>query len=142
MATTNRVTRKKPKPFKPKSGFEDKVAKALGLSDAYETKGFAFVSKHKYTPDFEVASDVFIECKGYFKPSDRSKMLLARDQNAGVTFFLYFMNAGTKIHKKSETTYGDWCDKHSFPWACLKTKPLAKGDLKLMKAMYSNESSQ
>lgn len=132
---------KKKKLFKPKSSFEDRVATTLGLSDKYETKGFKFVSSHKYTPDFEVASDVFIECKGYFKPSDRAKMLLAREQNAGVTFFLYFMNSQTKIHKKSETTYADWCDKHGFPWACAKIKPLAKGDLKLMKAMYSNENS-
>lgn len=140
MATTSKRVVKK-KVFKPKSGFEDKVAQLLGLSDKYETKAFKFVSAHKYTPDFEVAPDVFIECKGYFKPSDRAKMLLAREQNEGVTFFLYFMNANTKIHKKSETTYGDWCDKHSFPWACAKTKPLSKGDLKLMKAMYSNEAS-
>ena len=136
MATTKR---KRVKVFKPKSGFEEKTAALLGLESKYETTAFPFVSKHKYTPDFEIASDVFIECKGYFKPSDRSKMLLAREQNEGVTFILYFMNATTKIHKKSETTYADWCDKHEFPWACLKTKPMAKGDLKIMKMMYSKE---
>ena len=138
MATARKRRSKRPSRVEGKrSKFEVRIADDLELHEVYETVKFTYVKTHTYTPDFEIAPDVFIETKGYFKASDRTKMLDTVKQNPGITFVLYFMNAFTKIHKKSEMTYADWSDKHGFPWFCEKTKPMTKGDIKLLNKLYS-----
>ena len=59
----------------------------------------------------------YIEFKGYFRPSDRRKHILVRNQNPDIDIRFVFLNANNKLNKNSKTTYADWCDKYNFKWA-------------------------
>ena len=71
--------------------------------------------RHTYLPDFKIGKR-YIEVKGRFTSSDRTKMLAVREGNPKVMIFLVF-SANNKLHKSSPTRYGDWADKHGFIWA-------------------------
>ena len=62
-----------------------------------------------YTPDFWLPdSKLFIETKGRFTAADRRKMLSVIEANPKDRFVMLFMR-NNKIHKRSTTTYVDWC---------------------------------
>lgn len=78
-------------------------------------KKLGFVEERSYLPDFYLPKyNVFVECKGYFTGSDRTKMLLVKKQNPSVKILLVFQNENTKLSKSSKTTYGMWAEKHGF----------------------------
>ena len=81
----------------------------------FEAERFSYVTESKYTPDFFLQSGVIIECKGFFKPSDRRKMLAVKNQHPELDIRFVFQRNNT-LSKQSKTTYGDWCDKHGFLW--------------------------
>ena len=70
---------------------------------------------------------IVIEAKGFFKPSDRSKMLAVKKAHPNLDIRLLLQNNGFMYKAKKGTgrrtpdstdmRYGDWCDKHGFPWA-------------------------
>lgn len=108
-----------------KSKFEATFAALVAERATYETSKLKFIEpeKHRtYTPDWTVNEYTFIEQKGYFTAEDRNKMLLVRDQHPDKKFYMLFMNPHAKIHKNSQTTYAEWCDKHNFVWASLRDK--------------------
>lgn len=77
-------------------------------------------SPHKYTPDFKLKKNVYIEGKGRLLPSERKKHILVKEQNPDVEIMFYFENADKPIYKGSKTTYGDWCDKYGFQYTDLR----------------------
>lgn len=101
-----------------RSGLEERLSKTLdkyGVPYLYECSKYPYVTESKYTPDFFLPNGVIIEAKGFFKPSDRRKMLAVKNQHPELDIRFVFQRNNT-LSKNSKTTYGDWCDKYEFPW--------------------------
>ena len=108
-----------------RSGLEERFGKLLdkqGVPFLYEVEKFAYVTESKYTPDFFLPNGVIIEAKGFFKPSDRRKMLAVKQQHPELDIRFVFQRNNT-ISKNSKTTYGDWADKYNFPWCIFPDVP-------------------
>ena len=104
-----------------RSKFEKNTALSLrreGVAFEYETLRIKYTRLSVYTPDFIFPNGVIIEAKGFFKPSDRTKHLLiqAQDKENQYDIRFLFQNAYNRLTKNSNTTYGDWCDRHGFLW--------------------------
>jgi hypothetical protein len=86
----------------------------------YEPEAFSYFIEHWYTPDWKVqckdGSSFFIESKGYWRPDDRRKVKLVREQHPDIDLRMLFQN-DPKLHKKSATRYSDWCKKHGILYA-------------------------
>lgn len=103
-----------------KSGLEKLVASKMlqaGLGAEYEPDRFKFVKQSHYVPDFRIKENTYIEVKGWFMPSDRSKMVAFKEQYPNITIYLLFGNAQNRLSRASKTTYGEWATKHGFIWA-------------------------
>lgn len=104
-----------------KSKFEVNTIKDLrskGIKFKYEAMKLKFQPKAcTYTPDIILENGIVVELKGYFRASDRQKLLLVIEQHPEIDLRMVFMNSKTKIHKNSSTTYGDWCSKHSIKYS-------------------------
>ena len=85
----------------------------------YEQHKFTYVPKKRtYTPDFYLPKfDMFIETKGQFVGSDRSKHKLIAEQYPDLYLLFVFQNDKVKLSKKSKTTYAYWCNKNNFKYA-------------------------
>ena len=109
-----------------KSGLEYKIAgllDAAGRTVVYERDKLDYVvpaTKHKYTPDFKLKKNVFIEGKGRLLPSERKKHILVKEQNPDIEIKFFFDNADKPIYKGSPTTYGMWCEKYGFEYTDLR----------------------
>jgi hypothetical protein len=115
------------KPHAFKSKFEEDVSSLYNLKDVYEIESVEYSLLNRYTPDFKLTDNTYLECKGFFKPSDRRKMLEVKAQHPDLSFIMFFQNSGVKLTKKSKTSYGDWCTKHDIQWFCWKhKKPTAR----------------
>jgi hypothetical protein len=102
-----------------KSQFEELIANTLGDGFDYEPDTLGYVQPEKvrkYTPDFKLRPDVYIEAKGLFTHEDRQKMLWVKEQYPEKTFYLLFQNANGRITKSSKTTYAMWAEKNGFEW--------------------------
>ena len=100
-----------------RSGLEERLGNHLdkvGCAYLYEAEKFDYVTKSKYTPDFFLPNGVIIEAKGFFKPSDRRKMLAVKEAHPELDIRLVFMRDNT-LSKSSKTTYTMWAEKHGFP---------------------------
>lgn len=107
-----------------RSKFEDEVinklkknAKKLNINWEYEPFDIEFVIPSKYLPDIVFANGMIVEIKGLFTASDRRKHLLIKEQHPELDIRFVFQNPNNKIHKKSNTTYAEWCERHGFKWA-------------------------
>jgi len=104
-----------------RSGLEFEVAKQLedaGITYEYEETRVEYQKPvSKYLVDFELHNGILIETKGRFKPADRTKHLLIKQQHPELDIRFVFSNSQNTLSKKSSTTYADWCDKHGFKWA-------------------------
>ncbi len=110
----------KKKQFEFKSRFEGYVADYLGEDAQYEVDTLAFIqpeAKRKYKPDFRIAENTYIECKGIFSVEDRKKMLWVKEQHPEKQIYLLFYNANAKLRKGSKTSYADWAEANGFVWA-------------------------
>ena len=108
-----------------RSGLEDRLGKFLdlnGVAYLYETEKFSYVTESKYTPDFFLPNGVIIEAKGFFKPSDRRKMLAVKAQHPELDIRFVFQRNNT-LTKQSKTTYGAWAEKHGFKWCIFPEIP-------------------
>ena len=107
-----------------RSGLEQDNArrlKELGDNFTYEEERIKYIPKPKtYIPDFRLSNGIYIETKGRFLPSDRTKHLLIKEQHPDMEVRFVFSNSRSKLSKKSKTTYGDWCEKHGFKYADMK----------------------
>lgn len=71
-----------------------------------------------YIPDFRLANGILVEAKGYFKPADRTKMLLVKKQNPQADIRFLFQRANNKLTKaKNSIAYWQWAERHGFEWA-------------------------
>lgn len=86
----------------------------------YEKTKLVYVKEHTYTPDFELAPNVFLEAKGLFKSEDRTKHLLIKKHHPDVTIYFLFEKPYNRLSKASSTTYADWCEKHGYQWTTLE----------------------
>lgn len=102
------------KTVKFKSKFEQTFHSLTKL--AYETDSLPYVQNHTYTPDFKINANTFVETKGHFSASDRTKHLLIKQQHPEITVIFVFQAPFNKLSKKSRTTYADWATKNGFKW--------------------------
>ena len=71
-----------------------------------------------YTSDFRLPHGVIVECKGYFPPMDRRKILRVIAENPGIDLRLLFQRASVKLSQRpGSKTYGQWATFHGIPWA-------------------------
>ncbi len=82
----------------------------------YETNTIEYAITHRYTPDFEIAKNTYIETKGIFDSADRTKIKNVLAQNPGVMIIMVFQKPHMTISKASKTTYANWCEKNDIPW--------------------------
>lgn len=78
----------------------------------------------KYTPDFKLRENVYVETKGLWDLEDRQKILHVLDQYPDVIVIMVFSNSEKPIYKGSKTTYGMWCNEHLIPWWDSRWGPL------------------
>lgn len=121
-----------------KSKFEEEVSTFYGLNDAYEIEAIPYVIESKYNPDFKLAKNVFLETKGFFKDSDRRKILAVVRQHPDKKIIMFFQDSTVKLRKKGKMTYGEWCDKNGIDWFCWKTKRPTKRILSMAIKSSSN----
>lgn len=73
----------------------------------------------KYTPDFLLPNGIFIEAKGKFTSSDRTKLLAVLRSNNQITrdnFRILFMYDNW-LTKRKVKRYTDWCAQHNIECA-------------------------
>lgn len=109
-----------------RSKFEATIADALpkGVGE-YEAVRIPYtVIKHAtYNPDWVLPKQaIVVEAKGYFPSSDRTKMLMVKEQHPDLDIRILFQNNG-KLSKSSRTTYTLWAKKYGFPCAVGKAVP-------------------
>ena len=103
-----------------RSGFEAQIASQLnrvGVQFGYETIRLPYIRKCAYTPDFILSNGIVVEVKGWFRPADRSKLVLVKRASPWVDIRIVFQNSRNRLSKKSTTTYGEWAAKNGFPYA-------------------------
>lgn len=126
-----RATKASPKgSHRYRSGYEATIGSfldTLRIPFEYETRQLRYTTEHQYKPDFILnktdGSVMFVETKGYFQPSDRTKTLAVLKENPGIDLRFLFLRATNKLNRGSNTTYAMWCDKHGIPWAEGETLP-------------------
>jgi hypothetical protein len=121
-----------------KSKFEEEVAVFYKLHNKYEIEKLTYTLENVYNPDFKLTDNVFLEAKGYFKPSDRRKMIEVMKQHPDKKFIMLFQDSRIKLSRKSKITYGDWCDKNGIQWFCWKTKRPTKRVLSMAARTSTN----
>jgi predicted small secreted protein len=110
-----------------KSGLEEVVYNYLNkvkVNFIYEGMKIVYFQpeiKKTYKPDFPIKGSFIIETKGAFNSADRKKMKLVKQQNPDLDIRFIFSNSKNKIGKKSQTTYGKWCELNNFPYHCIQS---------------------
>ena len=126
-----------------RSRFEKTVADYLrskGIRVKYESRTFDYLVQgrnwivcdkcgpikghivRKYTPDFELPNEVFLETKGRFVAKDRSKMLAVKKQHPLLDIRMVFMRDNVITEGKQKLKYSEWCEKNNLPY-CVKDIP-------------------
>lgn len=106
------------KPGQYRSQLEQQIALDLlkaGCNASYEKDRFKYTITKAYTPDFRVG-DFFIEVKGWWPSSERSKFLAVVICNPDLPIFVALQRPQQTLSKQSKTTYAQWCDKHGIRW--------------------------
>lgn len=112
---------RKKKVIRTRSKLEDSVIASLEAMRAkfeYETLKITYQKKpSSYRPDIVLDNGIIVEIKGYFDAEDRAKHLLIKDQHPELDIRFVFQDSRKKIHKSSNTTYGDWAHDKGFIYA-------------------------
>lgn len=101
-----------------RSGFERTLIQQLKAAKAkfeYESIKLPYTIEHHYVPDFILGNGVIIEAKGYMRTTDVAKMRAVKRNHPDLDIRFVFMDASKRLGKK--TTYGQWAERHGFPWA-------------------------
>ena len=120
-----------------RSQFEANFARNLRerkIASLYEQDKIQYIPKPRtYTPDFYIEEgNFYVETKGRFFATDRTKHLLIKEQHPDIDIRFVFLNAKNRLDKRSRTTYAQWCEKNGFlysekrmpeEWMKVKTKP-------------------
>lgn len=106
-----------------RSGLEQRNQEDLtkrGVPFRYEEVKLRYTrpaSAHKYTPDFILPNGIIVETKGLFDTEDRQKHLLVKAEHPDLDIRFVFTRSASPLRKGAKTTYGEWCQKHGFPFA-------------------------
>lgn len=96
------------------------MTKRSKIKMEYETERIPYLLPKFYVPDFILTkpdgSKMYIEMKGYLRPSDRTKLLAVKKLNPHMDLRLIF-GADNKLSKKSKTRYSEWATKNNIPYA-------------------------
>jgi hypothetical protein len=98
---------------------------SLGVSYEYESTKVPYEIRFNYTPDFVLASGIYLEAKGYWDAADRRKILAVKKCNPEMDLRMVFQEPYKTISKKSKTTYAQFCDKHNIPWCHFHEIPMS-----------------
>lgn len=106
------------------SFYEEYVEGKLGVRKNPNSKQglkLSYTVERKYVPDFvDEKNKIIYESKGYFKPSDRTKMIAIKKQNPDWQFVLIFQNPNLKLTKaKKSKTYSQWAEANGFQWRAI-----------------------
>lgn len=120
----------KEKPKGKRSFFEVDVHKGLNKKFKvveYETEKLPYTVEKVYIPDFIVydkfGNKIYIEAKGRFTSSDRTKMLRVKEQNPEKDIRLVFMQ-DNYLTKKKLKRYTEWATEHGFQCSVFPKLPL------------------
>jgi hypothetical protein len=110
-----------------RSQFErDVLENALtnGQPAEYEPRAFEYsvLIERTYTPDFVLPNGLWVECKGYFTPEDRRKMMWLRKSFPHQRIALLFQKDNT-LGRGSKTRYSEWAERKGFLWHVGDTIP-------------------
>lgn len=95
--------------------FENKVYQELkrsGLPFKYESKRIPYVLARHYIPDFIIETPtglLYVECKGYFRPEHKAKMVAVKKQHPELDIRILFYSPSKK--------YARWAEKNGFRYA-------------------------
>lgn len=123
-----------------RSKLEERIAKRLPKTAVYEPPGIQWeqpAKSRKYTPDWELAPNVYIEAKGKLDVATRQKHVWFKEQHPEITIYFIFQKAANKLAKNSPTSYGDWATKQGFEWID-ESDPIPKHWLKEVDAHKKN----
>lgn len=70
---------------------------------------------HWYTPDLVFPNGVYVEIKGKFTGTMRTKMLAVKKNNPDSDIRMLFQSDNW-ISKKKASRYSDWCEKNGFTY--------------------------
>jgi hypothetical protein len=74
------------------------------------------LQKAKYLTDFRLPNGMYIEVKGWFKPSDRTKMESVIKCHPELDIRMLFQKDGWTTKAKN-VKYSQWCDKRKIKYA-------------------------
>lgn len=114
-------SRKKPRGSKKRTTrnkFEENIwkqLKKLKCKFQYESEKIPYLLARHYIPDFiidTVNGKIYIECKGYLRPEDKSKLRAVKKLNPHMDLrILFYAEKKTQIR---------WAEKHGFKYAIYK----------------------
>lgn len=103
------------------SKFEQRTLDAARKADRKaisQPSRLAYTLYKHYTPDIELSNGIIVECKGFFSPEDRAKMLAVKEGHPLLDIRFVFQIATKKFSKAPKSlTYWQWAVRHGFPWA-------------------------
>lgn len=101
--------------MKLKNNFEKKIHRQLKRAKvqfSYESERIPYVLACHYVPDFVIRTPlglVYIECKGYFRPEDKRKLIAVKKLNPHMDLRILFYSTSPKNIK--------WAERHGFKYA-------------------------
>ena len=111
------MTSKKPRY---RSKLEQSIAehlKSIGSVFEYESIRLPYKRECVYTPDFILPNGIIVEAKGWFRSSDRSKLVLVKQAHPEKDIRIVFQRSWNRLSKKTTTTYAQWATKNGFLFA-------------------------
>lgn len=101
-----------------KKVYEDALTRGYKLDFEPLEPVIRYVVPSRYIPDFLLPNGIFIEAKGWLRPSDRAKMARVRLENPSLDIRFIFQRANSRVGKSPNSLmYWQWAEKHDFPWA-------------------------
>jgi len=98
-----------------KNQFEKKIYNALRRAKSnfqYESERIPYLLARHYIPDFVVITSlgkIYIECKGYLRPEDKSKMVAVKKLHPEMDLRILFYSRNKKYIK--------WAEKNGLKYA-------------------------
>lgn len=86
---------------------------------SYESEKLPYHLIRSYIPDFVITrsdgSKLYVEVKGYLRPTDRTKMVAVKRLNPEADIRFVFAKDNI-LYKGASSRYSDWCVRNGFPY--------------------------
>lgn len=98
-----------------KNKFETRIFRQLKRAKVvfkYEAEKIPYVIASHYCPDFVIScpnGKIYVECKGYFRPEDKRKLVAVKRNNPNIDLRIVF-------YARKEQ-YIKWAEKNHIRWA-------------------------